>query len=166
MNKPCLEQGQVQVLPPGGRTQPLAWAVILHHLVFFHSSIYTQWNNIRGSLKKAHCEQLCELNVGWYSKKWEKISGNEGVGKTKALFFHSHFQTGLCSLSYKLIRMDWLGRTDRELVLFISELVSKSLRAWKTRKDWEDGISHHKDNSQRSIWLLKFFPTPSAAQHS
>lgn len=166
MNKSCLDQGQVQVLPPGGRSQPLAWAVSLHHWVFFHSNIYTQWNNIKGSLKKAHCEQLCELNVGWCSKKWEKISGNEAVGKTKALFFHSHFQTGLCSRSYKLIRMDWVGRRDGELVYFISELVSKSLRAWKQRKDWKDGISHHKDNSQRSIWLLKFFPTPSAAHHS
>lgn len=166
MNKPCLEQGQVQALPPGGKTQPLAWAVSLHHSVFFHSSIYTQLNNIKGSLKKAHCEQLSELNVGWYPKKWEKISGNEGVGKTKALFFHSHFQTGLCSLSCKLIRMDWVGTRDGELVHFISELVSKSLRAWKQRKDRKDGISHHKDNSQRSIWLLKFFPTPSAVHHS
>lgn len=165
MNKPCLGQRQDEVLPPGGRTQPLAWAVSLHHSVFFHSSIYTQWNNIKRSLKKAHCEQLCELNVGWYSK-WEKISGNEGVEKTKALFLHSHFQTALCSLSYKLIRMDWVRTRDEELVHFISELVSKSLRAWKQRKDWKDGILHHKDNSQRSIWLLKFFPTPSAVHHS
>lgn len=135
MNEPCLEQGKAQALPPGGKTQPVAWAVSPHHWVFFHSSIYTQWSNIKGSLKKAHCEQLWELNVGWYSKKWEKISGNKGVGKTKALFFHSHFQTGLCSLSYKLIRMDWVGRRDGELVHFISELVSKSELGSKGRTE-------------------------------
>lgn len=60
---------------------------------------------------------------------------SERVEKTKVLFFHSHFQTGLCSLSYKLIRMDRVGTRDGVLVRSVSELVSKSLRAWKQRKD-------------------------------